>query len=57
MTTKHTILQMATATGAGFGISLSDIETGLRILSLSVGIIYSTVVFIRTFRKKDKKDT
>lgn len=48
---KHSILQVAISTGAGFGFSLADIEAGLRILSLVAGITFSTIVFLRNLRK------
>lgn len=51
------VLQMAVATGAGWGISLSDVEMGFRIISLAASTAFSVIIFVRNWKKgNDKKE-
>ena len=52
-TTTTIIAKMGIGTVAGWTISLSDVETGLRILSLAVPTVLSILVYLKN-RKKQK---
>lgn len=53
MTDDHPILKMTVATTAGWTISLSEVETGLRILSLAVPTFLSILVYVKNRKKKN----
>lgn len=54
-TTATTIMKMGVATTAGWTISLSDVETGLRILSLAVPTVLSILVYLKNRKKKNEE--
>jgi hypothetical protein len=55
---NDTILAMSAMTAGGWAISLADVEVVLRIISLTVTVVLSVVVFMRDHkkRKNEKKN-
>ena len=56
--TVDTVEKIAGATFVGMAISMADVEQGLRIVSLCIGLTLSIVAFIRNerWRKKQQQD-
>lgn len=51
-----TVFKMAGMTAAGWTLSLADVETAIRLLSLIIPATLSVVVFVRDWkRKKNEK--
>jgi hypothetical protein len=53
-----TVGKIIGATTVGLTVSMADVEMGMRIISLSLGITLSVVAFLRNERKlkRNKKD-